>query len=876
MQERANTMKTLTISSLIVSVGLAAGLVLTLCAQAAEDTPEEGTLTAFDPAMVMPADTKIYVELGSPGRQFETILELFKGTPLEESLEMFLSRHRGQNEDPVRIVQGILNPAMIDEFKKIQGAAVGITGISQEMPEFVAVLAPGRSDALRAVLVAALSMAGAPAELVEGMQSWTLQERIGVAHDGNLFIAASSPDKLKEAVARYNSRSVSSSLAGTASFQKPDKDQRAANVLTVWADGKQTYQELSRLMQAEGDTEELAIVNMVTDLGHIERVLLQLSMQENDVVLDVDLTLDEEHQCHAYNVVRTPALSSNELAMVPSDAIVLASFSLGDTDSPAAEKFQGTLQQMTGLEIGREIFANIRQINLFVVDPQTVTDIRELPVAAIGVAVTSENGEKTKQFLDTLFKTAYQAMQASAEFQNLPADAEEGTYPIPINGRMLTCYLEQKENVTVLSPSRQIISRCFQATESQTDRAAAGLMKPVLENMPAMTNKLIVMNAGGFVRAADTVILMENQNPFNPAHQQLIDFSRSLDGMNICIRTSETPTHLNLNASINDIPPLALLFPRAMALAECDLGAKGCAADPLPCHQGAVAPNRAYQLQWRPGIGSRSHRVYFGTNASDLKLLKEVSDVSAADGPVMDEGIETYYWRVDEIMPDGTVITGDVWNFSRGKMIAHWKLDESAGPVAQDASGQSHNGTLKNDAIWRPAEGIQAGAIELDGKDDAVEIKDLSFVTNNATFTAWVKGWKASDWSGIVFSRTWQPCGMHFGGNNTLHYTWNNNSSQTYNWNGGPVIPQDEWAFVAIVIEPDKTIAYVYDRNHGFQSAENKVRNSPQNVNDLKIGCDTQQDTRHFKGLIDDVRIYNYALSQDEVKSLTLKKTASL
>lgn len=869
-------MKKLTISSLIFSIGLAAVLALTLCVQAAEDTPQDAVVSVFDPAIVMPADTKLYVELGSVGRQFETILKLFEGTPLEDSLTTFLSQHRQPNEDPARIIQGLLNPAMIEEFKKIQGAAVGITGIKQEMPEFVAVLAPGKSDALRGMLVAALSMAAAPAESIEGMQSWNIEDTVGIVYDGTIFIAASSPDKLKEAAARYKSRSVGASLAAVPLFQKPSKDQRSANVLTVWADGKQTYQELSRVMQAEGGTEELAIVNTVADLAHIERLLLQLSMQDNDVALDVDLTLDEQHQCYPYNIARTPALSSKDLAMVPSDAIALASFSLGDPDSPTAEKFQGTLRQMTGLDIGREIFANIQQINVFAVEPQNVTDIRELPVASIGIAVTSNNGEKTKRFLDTLYQTAYQAMQASGEFKNLPAERQEGTYLIPIDELMLTCYLEQKDNITVLSPSRQILSKCFRAAESRTDSAAAGLLKPVLENMPAMTNKLIVINAGGAVRAADQIILMENQNPFNPAHQQLNDFSRSLDGTNICIRTSETPAHLNLNVSVNDIPPLGPLFPKALALAECDLGAKGCATDPLPCHQGAVAPNRPYQLRWQPGIGSLSHRVYFGTSASDLKLLKEVSDAAEADGPAMNDDSQTYYWRVDEIMPDGSVITGDVWNFSRGKMIAHWKLDESAGSVAKDASGRNHDGTLKNQTVWRPAEGIQAGAIELSGKEDIVEINDLSFVTNNATFTAWVKGWKASDFSGIVFSRTHQPCGMHFGTNNTLHYTWNNNSSKTYNWNGGPVIPQDEWAFVAIVIEPDKTTAYVYDVEKGFQSAENNVRNIPQNVNELKIGCDTVQDSRYFKGLIDDVRIYNYALSQEEVKSLTLKQTASL
>jgi hypothetical protein len=279
-------------------------------------------------------------------------------------------------------------------------------------------------------------------------------------------------------------------------------------------------------------------------------------------------------------------------------------------------------------------------------------------------------------------------------------------------------------------------------------------------------------------------------------------------------------------------------------------------------------------LEWKPGIASKTHKVYFGDKPTELKLLKEISDAARIEGPSLAAGIATCYWRVDEIMPDGTVIPGDVWDFSKGTMIGHWKLDESGDSTAGDASGHNHPGSVKGEALWHPSQGVHSGAIELNGTDNTVEINDLSFETNNATFTAWIKGQKAADWAGILFSRSGQPCGMHFGANNTLHYTWNNNSSDTYDWGGGPVIPENEWAFVAIVIRPDKTIACVYDQNNGLKSAENPIPNIPQTVDQLKIGWDTEQEPRRFKGLVDDVRIYNYALSQDELKTLVQKEDA--
>ena len=859
--------------SSIQKQGLIASLVLVLCLQvfAAQETAGQ----EFDPAAVMPADTKVYLELGSPGQQLDTIFKMFEGTPLEESISSMLSQGNDQDDEAAgKILRGFLNPSMIAEFKKIQGVAIGLTSFNEDMPDFVAVLSPGQSDALRGVIAAGLSIAGEPGESSEGVQTWNIEDEINIASDGKIFIASNSIEGLKGAIERYKNTSTKSSLVDSKAFERISQQQRTGNVLTMWLNGKQAFEEIGRQMKIEGDEDELAILNMVADPESVDQLVVQLSLHENDIVLDADLILDTEHQCHAYDLIHTPALSSNGFAMLPSDTIALVSISLGDADGAVTEMTQKKLKQITGLDLGREIFANIEQINIFAVDPTSITDVDEIPVATSGIAITSKNSENTKSILDTLLETVYQSMQVSDEFEGLMTKTNDGQYTFSIDGKKLNLFIEQKDNVIVISHSKQVSDKCFSACANQNDRALVGAMKPVFENMPAVTNKLVVVNAGGLLRAVDKAIVMGNGNPFNPAHKQLNEFSEQLNGTNLCIRTSELSNRVNLSVSLDGIPALGPLFPQVMALSEADFEARARATDPVPSNNGSVGPNRACQLRWKPGAGSQAHKVYFGTDASNLKLLKEVSDAWSVDGPEVGGSTEKYYWRVDEVMPDATVIKGDVWNFSTGKLLAHWKLDESDGTIAKDSSGFNHNGTVREQANWCPTEGVQAGAIMLDGKDGAVEIEDFSFRTNVATFTAWVKGWKTDDWSGIVFSRADQPCGMHFGENNTLHYTWNNNNSNTYNWNGGPEIPQDQWAFVAIVIRPDKTAAYVYDQTNGLRQAENKVWNIPQKVNKLAIGCDNLDGTRKFKGRIDDVRIYNYDLSQEEIRSLIPKQVS--
>ncbi len=261
---------------------------------------------------------------------------------------------------------------------------------------------------------------------------------------------------------------------------------------------------------------------------------------------------------------------------------------------------------------------------------------------------------------------------------------------------------------------------------------------------------------------------------------------------------------------------------------------------------------------------------YLGSLTASLTVL----DAQVADG---DEG--SYYCVVTNTAGNTESNTSRSATLTIKKMIGWWKLDETSGTIASDSTGLGNDGTLKGHAAWKPSEGIDGGAIDLDGVGDAVEITPGFGLTstNNVTYTAWINGWKEVNWAGIVYSRGF-ACGMHFGDNDTLHYTWNSNSSATYGWNGGPVIPQNEWAFVALTIEPDKATLYVYSSSYGLRSGTNEMTHDLQTTAGIKLGWDPMDETRYFNGLIDDVRLFNYALGPLDIAKVILevKPDASL
>ena len=73
---------------------------------------------------------------------------------------------------------------------------------------------------------------------------------------------------------------------------------------------------------------------------------------------------------------------------------------------------------------------------------------------------------------------------------------------------------------------------------------------------------------------------------------------------------------------------------------------------------------------------------------------------------------------------------------------------------------------------------------------------------------------------------------------------------------------------VALTIQPDKATLYVYSDTNGLQSGVNNISHVPQTIDALEIGSDSVDYARTFNGLVDDVRIYNRALTAQEILDL--------
>ncbi len=541
-------------------------------------------LVNHDPATLMPTDTIAYIELGNPGRQIETILSMLKGTPFENPLAAIGSgKGTGQAEpagrSPGDIMSALLNPSMMAEFKKIRGMAIGITAISQNNPPSIAVLYPGKSDALRGLILAGLNIVGQAGEPIEGMQTINIKNGPSVAHDDEVIIVAQPLDRLNWCVKQYKGITNEPTLATQNKvFAKITKENRQTNALTAWVDCSRAYSAVSEMMAKSGQANQLRIADGFADLKNIEDVVITLAIQQMGIAIDTNVNFKDGHNCLPYKMFQTPNLSRGGFAGVPSEAIAVVSFALSESGG-SIENAQKAVTNLTGLSIGREIYANIEQVNLFAMPGQTTTNeggvIGQI-MSCFGLALTSRNPQQTSQLLTQILQVANLAAAASGATQSVEqSNAAEGRYILPIGrDQKISFYVGQREKSNVIAFSPEVLKASMSAIENKKSAVTAGVLQEPLKQLSADNSKIVLVNVGGAIRIIESNINLGPRDAEKSPYKLIEQLAQSCDKAVILICTEEKINNFGIHAGISGLPPINDVFGPVMQLSQTISGAK--------------------------------------------------------------------------------------------------------------------------------------------------------------------------------------------------------------------------------------------------------------------------------------------------------------
>jgi hypothetical protein len=242
------------------------------------------------------------------------------------------------------------------------------------------------------------------------------------------------------------------------------------------------------------------------------------------------------------------------------------------------------------------------------------------------------------------------------------------------------------------------------------------------------------------------------------------------------------------------------------------------------------------------------------------------------------------------------------WSYNRGAPVGHWKLNECQGATAYDSGSGGNNGTItiggsgtqdgigtctdgdSTNARYNGRNGKRQASLDFDGADDYITITDtddLSFgdTSNDSPFSisAWINLDDATNC--CIFSKgssTVAEYRFDTAFNDVLMiYLLDNAVGSGFagtEVNSAFTSYQGSWTFVTATYDGSETASGLNIYINGnlapssdYSNAYTAMHNQAQSA---VIGRIWNNGSNYCDGQIDDVRVYNYALTQDQIQML--------
>jgi hypothetical protein len=195
-------------------------------------------------------------------------------------------------------------------------------------------------------------------------------------------------------------------------------------------------------------------------------------------------------------------------------------------------------------------------------------------------------------------------------------------------------------------------------------------------------------------------------------------------------------------------------------------------------------------------------------------------------------------------------------------LVAHFTLD---GDVT-DNSGNNLNGTISGGPVY--AEGIAGGALQFDGSDDYVDCTNnvaFDVIDDTITVAAWIKVYTFDKNYQTIVAKgdsSWRLSRNQTTDN--IHWRCNG-PSPALRVNGQVNVNDGRWHHVAGTYDGTTARLYVDGIADGLVATSGPIARNTERV---YIGENPEAPGRQWSGLIDDVRVYSRALSEDEIRYL--------
>ena len=219
---------------------------------------------------------------------------------------------------------------------------------------------------------------------------------------------------------------------------------------------------------------------------------------------------------------------------------------------------------------------------------------------------------------------------------------------------------------------------------------------------------------------------------------------------------------------------------------------------------------------------------------------------------------------------------------ARADLILHWKLDEGSGTIAHDASGNARDRVMERAPKWTA--GKIGGGLEFGGTGDRVVDDDGENYLNGLsalTIAVWIKSdltntdkgfidGEDPDGNDNVCTIRYDAAGASFGGTSVMKMAVTSTPGGEQQLESSANVQTTEWQHIAMTWVGGGLIRLYIN---GVENTPTG-RNGPNNAG-VVSGCTTfvvgqggKDTSGGWDGLVDDVRIYNEALTAERIQGI--------
>jgi prepilin-type N-terminal cleavage/methylation domain-containing protein len=275
-------------------------------------------------------------------------------------------------------------------------------------------------------------------------------------------------------------------------------------------------------------------------------------------------------------------------------------------------------------------------------------------------------------------------------------------------------------------------------------------------------------------------------------------------------------------------------------------------------------------------VNTSSTGLYYTYNTSSSQFM--VSALPESQKQKQSLGAKPMIPNYPDVIANGSSLTINPL-FNQTGLVGYWPMDEGAGSSTQDMSGNGNAGTWSGTAGGTNSTYYTTGKVgnwagTFDGSTTYANITSTASlqVIGNITLTAWIK--QSASSRNTIVSKGYtnefdfladSNCGV--GG---LSFYQGNGTSFAPVCSTSGLVPVNTWMFVAVtrvIVSGTSTIVFYVNGNSVSGGTIGSIYQPAIGSLGVNIGRRSEV-MNYFLGLIDDVRIYNRALSAAEISAL--------